>query len=670
MKKRTSNSNLLLSIVSLVLVLICIGYAATRADAKQGALNQPPEGFVALFNGKDLAGWKGLVGNPKTRLSMSRSELADAQAKADQDMRAHWKVVDGALCFEGKGHSLCTAKDYGDFEMLVDWKIEKGGDSGIYLRGTPQVQIWDTANRNVGAQVGSGGLYNNKKGRSDPLKLADRPVGQWNTFRIIMLGELVTVYLNDVLVVDNVVMENYWERDKPIYSVGQIELQSHGSQLYFRNVFIREIPRDKPAGRLRNEKISEGFVRLFNGKDLTGWKVPEGDNGHWKVIDGVIDYDAQSEAKGDKNLWTRESFEDFTLHIEWRFKRTTGLYAMPTILPDGSDKTDANGKVIKTLRPNADSGILLRGAGKSQINIWCWPIGSGEIWGYRRDQLMPPEVRAGAVPKVRADNPVGQWNAFDITMKGERVTVALNGKTVIDNTRLPGIPKSGPIALQHHGGLNKKTGEMSPASSLIQFRNICIRRLDEDEEGFVSLFNGEDLAGWTGNTVSYMAEDGKIVLDPKRGGGHLYTVGEYGDFILRFNFRLTPGANNGLAIRAPLSGDPAYKGMELQILDNTAPKYKNLRPYQFHGSIYGVVPAKRGYLKPLGEWNFEEVIARGSQITVKLNGTTIVDADISRVSDPKVIGAHPGLKRAKGHIGFCGHGDYLEFCNLRIKTLD
>jgi len=447
MKKRTSNSNLMLSIVSLVIVLVCLGYAATRADAQQKTLNRPPEGFVALFNGRDLAGWKGLVGNPKSRREMSREELDKAQAKADEDMRAHWKVVDGALCFDGKGHSLCTAKDYGDFEMLVDWKIEKGGDSGIYLRGSPQVQIWDTANRNVGAQVGSGGLYNNQKGPSKPLKMADKPVGQWNTFRIIMIGELVTVFLNDVLVVENVAMENYWEPDKPIYSTGQIELQSHGSQLYFRNVFIREIPREISKNKLTEKEKSKGFVLLFNGKDMTGW---------------------------------------------------------------------------------------------------------------------------------------------------------------------------------------------------------------------------------TGDTKGYSAKDGKIVLDPKLSSGNLYTVGEYGDFILRFEFRLTPGANNGLAIRTSLSGNPAYEAMELQILDNTAPKYKELKPYQFHGSIYGVVPAKRGYLKPIGEWNSEKVIARGRRIKVILNGTTIVDADIDEASTPKTMDGrdHPGLKRDKGHIGFCGHGDYLEFRNLRIRSLD
>ena len=211
---------------------------AQEVVGEHHVLNQPPEGFVALFNGKDLTGWKGLVGSPKTRAGMSPQDLAEAQVKADENMHAHWKVVDGVLVFDGKGHSLCTAKDYGDFELLVDWKIEAGGDSGLYLRGSPQVQIWDSVQR----PEGSGGLYNNKKGPSKPLKCADNPVGQWNTFRIIMTGERVTVYLNDVLVVDNVVLENYWERDKPIYPVGQIELQSHSSPLYFRNVFIREIP--------------------------------------------------------------------------------------------------------------------------------------------------------------------------------------------------------------------------------------------------------------------------------------------------------------------------------------------------------------------------------------------------------------------------------------------
>jgi len=217
----------------------------------------------------------------------------------------------------------------------------------------------------------------------------------------------------------------------------------------------------------------DGFVSLFNGKDLTGWVVPKGDNGHWTVKRGVIDYDAQSEAKGDKNLWTEKEYHDFTLKIDWKIKKTTGLYAMPIVLPDGSHQKDENGKDIKIERPNADSGIYVRGSSRSQINIWCWPIGSGEVYGYRMNQKMPPEVRAGVTPKVRADKPVGEWNTFEITMRGDRLTVVLNDITVIENAQLPGVPEKGKIALQHHGGM--RNGEYSPASSLVQFRNISIK---------------------------------------------------------------------------------------------------------------------------------------------------------------------------------------------------
>jgi hypothetical protein len=197
--------------------------------------NTPPEGFKALFDGFSLDGWKGLVANPPERAKMAPEQLAEAQKVADDSMRAHWSVDDAALCFDGKGEALCTAKDYGNFEMFVDWKIEPGGDSGIYLRGSPQVQIWEDP-------VGSGGLYNNQQHRSKPIVVADNPPGQWNTFRIKMVGDRVSVWLNGKMVAYEVVMENYWERDKPIYPIGQIELQNHGSLLWFRNIFIRELP--------------------------------------------------------------------------------------------------------------------------------------------------------------------------------------------------------------------------------------------------------------------------------------------------------------------------------------------------------------------------------------------------------------------------------------------
>jgi HEAT repeat protein len=399
-------------------------------------------GFVPLFDGRGFDGWKGLVADPPARAKMTSQELAKAQAEADERMRAHWKVVDGTLVFDGKGESLCTASDYGDFELLVDWRIEKGGVSGLSLRGSPQVQIWDP-DRNP---VGSGGLYNNQKGKSTPSEKADRPVGEWNSFRIIMIGDRVSVYLNDKLVVDNTVLENYWERDKPIYPTGQIELQAHGNVLYFRNIFLREIPRDAAVPRMTEAEASEGFTPLFNGRDLDGW---------------------------------------------------------------------------------------------------------------------------------------------------------------------------------------------------------------------------------TGDTKGYAAEGGKIVIHPELGSGNLYTAKEYSDFVFRFEFKLTPAANNGVGVRAPLEGDAAYAGMEIQILEDGSPVYWGLRPYQYHGSIYGVVPARRGFLRPPGEWNAEEITVKGRRVTVAVNGSTVVDADLDEASRGGTIDGneHPGLKRASGHIGFLGHGSLVEFRNPRLKEI-
>ncbi len=219
----------------------------------------------------------------------------------------------------------------------------------------------------------------------------------------------------------------------------------------------------------------DGWVSLFNGKDLDGWEIRSEHEGIWAVKDGVIDCMPRSDKKGDNCLWSKKELGDFELHVEWRLKETKGLYGMRTILPDGTDKLDEDGNVIVTMAPNADSGIYLRGSSKSQINIWCWPIGSGEVWGYRTDPDMPPDVRAGAVPKVCADKPLGEWNTFKITMKGEELTLLLNGKKVLDKAKLPGVPKAGPIALQHHGGYNEARDSWSTASSLIQFRNIYCR---------------------------------------------------------------------------------------------------------------------------------------------------------------------------------------------------
>ncbi|TVQ66242.1 MAG: DUF1080 domain-containing protein [Balneolaceae bacterium] len=218
------------------------------------------------------------------------------------------------------------------------------------------------------------------------------------------------------------------------------------------------------------------WVQLFNGTDFTNWVVPEGDGGHWKVLDGVIDYDAMSQATGSKDLWTENEYGDFVLRVDWRIKETPFInHRVPLILPDGTHKLDADGNEITLSIPDSDSGLFLRGMPKAQVNIWTWPIGSGEVYGYRMDRNMPDEVRAAVTPRLHADNHIGEWNSFEITLIGDRLTVELNGHIVIEDAQLPGVNERGPIALQHHG--HKVDGEWASSPSLVQFRNIYIREL-------------------------------------------------------------------------------------------------------------------------------------------------------------------------------------------------
>jgi hypothetical protein len=273
-----------------------------------------------------------------------------------------------------------------------------------------------------------------------------------------------------------------------------------------------------------------------------------------------------------------------------------------------------------------------------------------------------------------ADKPFGEWNHFRILQIGERTTVYLNEQLVVDHARLENfwdrkapLPAKGPIQLQTHGGE-------------IRWRNIFVRQISPDEanemlsarddKGFKRVFNGRNLKGWAGAVDSYEARDGAIVCQPGK-GGVLHTEDKYGDFVVRLEFLVPPGGNNGLAIRHPGGGDPAYAAMcELQVLDNDAAKYARLDPRQFHGSAYGMVPAHRGYLRPPGVWNFQEVTVKGATIKVELNGTVILDADLSQVTEFMGNRPHPGKDVKEGYFGFAGHSDPVQFRNIRIKRLD
>lgn len=222
--------------------------------------------------------------------------------------------------------------------------------------------------------------------------------------------------------------------------------------------------------------VPAGFVSIFNGKDLTGWKIPEGDNGHWKVVDGVIDYDAGSEAPGNKNLWTEKAYRNFELKVDWRIKAVPFISKnMKIVLPDGTNKKDDQGREINLVAPDSDSGIMPRGHGKAQFNIWNWPVGSGEMYGYRTDPKSSAELRAAATPTMNADRNIGEWNTFEITAIGQTLKLVHNGKAVIAGITLPDLPAEGPIGLQHHG--SNKDGVYGGIPALVQFRNIYVKEL-------------------------------------------------------------------------------------------------------------------------------------------------------------------------------------------------
>jgi len=416
-------------------------------DSAQG--DELPKGFVKLFNEKDLEGWHG--NNPHQTVKAKDGDTKAAIDAQQAEFQAHWSVDNAEFVNDGHGPYATTAKEYGDIEFLIDYKTVAKADSGIYLRGTPQVQIWDFTEAGGkwgrGADKGSGGLFNNnaKSPAKNPSALADKPFGAWNHFRIRQIGSRTSVWLNGILVVDNAIMENYWNRAIPLPAKGPIHLQTHGGEIRWRNIAVREISAD-------------------------------------------------------------------------------------------------------------EANKLLRG--------------------------------------------------------------------------------------------------------------------DDKAAGFTSIFNGRDLSGWKGAADNYEVRDGAIVCKPGK-GGVLHSEREYSDFVARLEFKLPPGGNNGLAIRYPGEGNAAYAGMtELQVLDNEAEKYAKLDVRQYHGSAYGMAPAARGYVRPGGEWNYQEVTVRGSTIKVELNGSVILDTDVSKITEYMANSPHPGKDLKKGFFGFAGHRDPVMFRNISIKEIE
>jgi hypothetical protein len=432
-------------------------------------------GFVPLFNGKDLSGWVPCNIAPET-----------------------FAVRDGMMVTTGSPvGTIRTEKMYENFIIDFEWRhMKPGGNSGLFVwadglpvAGSPfsrgiEVQIldpgfnakgkneWYSTHGDIfpvnGAALTLAGRISPNGKRSFPMEERTKPSPQWNHYRLVANNGDLSLSVNGKEVT---VAKAASPRQ------GYLMLESEGGEAHFRNLRIKELPSTDP----RPEEIAneaEGFVPLFTGLDLRGWKVPEGDNGHWKVVNQVIDYDAQSESPArDKSLWSDREFGDFQLVVDWRIKSTP--YMNPrvyNVLPDGSEELGPDGNPEPYPQPDSDSGIYLRGMGKYQVNIWCWPVGSGEMYGVRRDASLPAEVRAGATPQVQADNPVGQWNRFDITVRGSTVKVLLNGKLVLPGVTIPGLPERGPIALQHHG--SQKDDQWTSPPSLLQFRNVFVRELE------------------------------------------------------------------------------------------------------------------------------------------------------------------------------------------------
>jgi hypothetical protein len=412
--------------------------------------------WTSLFNGRDLSGWVNVNCAPGT-----------------------WSVRDGVIISTGVPTGVMrTERQYENFELELEYRhLHQGGNAGLFVWSDPITSPGVPFARAIEVQILDGRTSENYTSHGDvfaihgatfkperphpggwmrclPSEHRAKPAGEWNHYRVTCSNGVIRLAVNGKAVSGG-------SDSQP--RKGYICLESEGSECHFRNLRIREWPSTNPTPE-QTAPLAEGFVSLYTGVDLTGWKSDPGHQGHWEPKDWILDYDGKSQT-ADKHLWTEKEFGDFVLIADWRFTRKPEMKQVPVILANGDYALNEDGTQKTTAVPDAgDSGIYLRGGEQGQVNIWSWPIGSGELWHYRNDTNQTRAVRAAATPRLKADQPIGQWNRFIITMRGDRLTVVLNEKTVISNAHLPGIPRRGPIALQHHG-------------DPIQFANIYVKEL-------------------------------------------------------------------------------------------------------------------------------------------------------------------------------------------------